>query len=51
VAVQQYSAGAQSPWMLDQDRRWRALIERADVREAIARVGTLRAYPLRQPGY
>jgi tetratricopeptide (TPR) repeat protein len=51
LAVQQYSAGAQSPWMLEQDRLWRALIERADVREAIARVGTVRAYPLRQPGY
>jgi tetratricopeptide (TPR) repeat protein len=51
VAVQQYSAGAQSPWMLEEDRLWRALIERGDVREAIARVGTVGAYPLRQPGY
>jgi beta-barrel assembly-enhancing protease len=51
LAVQHYSAGAQSPWMLEEDRLWRALIERADVREAIQRVGTVRAYPLRQPGY
>jgi len=51
VAVQHYSAGARSPWMLEEDRLWRALIERADAREAIAAVGTLRAYPLRQPNY
>ena len=51
VVVQQYSEGTLPPWMLQEDQLWRALLERQDVKQAIARVGTVRRYPLTQPGY
>lgn len=45
-AVQDYTEGALSPVMLEQRRRWRALIDRTDVHEAILRVGRVDRYAL-----
>lgn len=50
-AVQQYDAGAVTPWLVEMDHRWQSLVARRDVQDAIARVGRVGHYPLDRPGY
>jgi tetratricopeptide (TPR) repeat protein len=51
LAVQQYDAGIQPPWLVEKQRRWQSLLARRDVQAAIAQVGRVSHYPLCGPAY
>ena len=46
LAVQEYSAGSLTPVQAANLRRWQELLARADVKEAVNRVGRVGQYPL-----
>jgi tetratricopeptide (TPR) repeat protein len=50
-AVQYYTKTPEPPLVIENHRRWRALIDRPDVRQAITRVGRVDHYALRGGGY
>jgi tetratricopeptide (TPR) repeat protein len=51
LAVQYYTENAASPQMVELQRRWRALLARHDVQQAITRVGRADHYPLLRDNY
>jgi len=51
LAVQYYTENAAPPQMMGIQRRWRALLARHDVQQAITRVGRVDHYPLMRDDY
>jgi hypothetical protein len=51
LAVQYYTESTASPQMVERQRRWRALLARPDVQQAITRVGRVDHYPLMRDDY
>jgi tetratricopeptide (TPR) repeat protein len=51
LAVQGYADGAQPAAVLEERARWRALLDRADVQQALTSVGRTAKYPLLMPAY
>jgi hypothetical protein len=49
--VQGYADGAQPAAVLEERARWRALLDRADVQQALTSVGRTAKYPLLMPAY
>jgi tetratricopeptide (TPR) repeat protein len=50
LAVQTYEEDAAPPAVLEERTRWRALVSRADVQQAVAAVGRVARYPLLMNG-